>query len=92
MTRIFHPNIDKDGNICLNVLNSEIKDGWTAAKGISDIRDGLFHLFNEPNSGDPLNREAADMLFDNKSEFEAFVKKTLKGGNHGNIHYENVVI
>jgi ubiquitin-conjugating enzyme E2 M len=85
LTKLFHPNIDLNGNVCLNVLKLEAEGGWTAAKGISDIRDGLFHLFNEPNYGDPLNKEAADLLFNNRTEFISYVKKTLKGGTHNNV-------
>ena len=33
----------------------------------------------EPNSSDPLNKDAADMMRDNLTQFKATVQRSLKG-------------
>mmetsp|Transcript_117014 Transcript_117014/g.164467 ORF Transcript_117014/g.164467 Transcript_117014/m.164467 type:complete len:81 (-) Transcript_117014:140-382(-) len=40
--RIYHPNIDLTGNVCLNIL----RDGWKPIYGIKVLMFGLNHLFN----------------------------------------------
>lgn len=39
--KIYHPNIDLEGNICLNIL----KDGWRPILGTQQIIHGLIFLF-----------------------------------------------
>lgn len=58
LTKVFHPNIDTKGNICLNILRSE----WTPVLDINTVVYGLMLLFNDPNPNDPLNHEAAELL------------------------------
>ena len=40
-TPIYHPNIDTQGNVCLNILRSE----WTPVLGITPVVLGLLFLF-----------------------------------------------
>ena len=57
-TPIYHPNIDRQGNVCLNILRAD----WKPVLGINPVILGLIFLFIEPNSEDPLNHEAAEVL------------------------------
>eukprot|EP00296_Roombia_truncata_P009417 JP448011.1.p1 GENE.JP448011.1~~JP448011.1.p1 ORF type:complete len:160 (+),score=32.97 JP448011.1:46-480(+) len=50
-TKIYHPNIDTEGNVCLNILRAE----WKPVLGINHVIYGLMFLFTEPNPDDPLN-------------------------------------
>jgi len=50
--KIYHPNIDLDGNICLNIL----REDWKPVLNINSILVGLQFLFLEPNPEDPLNK------------------------------------
>ena len=50
--QIYHPNIDLDGNVCLNILREE----WKPVLNINHIIYGLQFLFSEPNPDDPLNK------------------------------------
>ncbi|KAF8817940.1 RUB1 conjugating enzyme [Cardiosporidium cionae] len=74
-TKIFHPNIDLQGNICLNVLRQD----WKPVLSISTIVFGLLHLLLEPNTDDPLNPQAAEVLRLNQAEFSRLVRSSLRG-------------
>jgi len=56
--QVYHPNIDLDGNVCLNIL----REDWKPVLTINAIVYGLQYLFLEPNPDDPLNKEAANEL------------------------------
>lgn len=83
-TKVFHPNIDLEGNVCLNIL----REDWKPVLTINSIVYGLQYLFLEPNPEDPLNKEAADMLQNNRRMFEQHVRKAMQGGSIGNISFE----
>lgn len=62
--KIYHPNINYAGNVCLNIL----RDDWKPVLDINAVIYGLIYLFYEPNPDDPLNREAADLLRSDKAQ------------------------
>lgn len=74
LTKIFHPNIDQDGNVCLNIL----REDWKPVLTINSIIYGLLHLFYEPNPEDPLNKEAAQLLKQDRRQFELAVRRFLR--------------
>jgi len=57
LTRIYHPNIDRLGRICLDIL----KDKWSPALQIRTVLLSIQALLSAPNPDDPLNNEAADL-------------------------------
>ncbi|KAL5232271.1 hypothetical protein ABZP36_031047 [Zizania latifolia] len=81
-TKVYHPNIDLEGNVCLNIL----REDWKPVLNIITIIYGLNLLFTQPNDEDPLNHEAAAVLRDNPKLFEANVKRAMAGGYVGQ-HY-----
>lgn len=85
--KIYHPNIDLEGNVCLNIL----REDWKPVLTINSVVYGLQYLFLEPNPDDPLNKEAAVELQGNRRLFESNVQKTMKGGNLNGVYFDRVV-
>jgi ubiquitin-conjugating enzyme E2 N len=63
MTKIFHPNIDKLGRICLDILkgklilsirNLSVLDKWSPALQIRTVLLSIQALLSAPNPDDPL--------------------------------------
>jgi len=75
-TLVYHPNIDFQGAVCLNILRAD----WKPVLTLGSVLFGLMTLFLEPNPDDPLNKEAAELMISKRSEFDKNVQKTLKGG------------
>ena len=65
-TDVYHPNIDTDGNVCLNILRAD----WKPVLDIGNVIMGLIFLFLEPNPNDPLNHEAAAEFRENPARFK----------------------
>ena len=80
-TTIYHPNIDLDGHVCLNILHLPPRGEWKPVLSISSVIFGLLTLFLEPNPDDPLNKEAAEAFIRNFDEFSRTVARTLRGGS-----------
>lgn len=52
--QIYHPNVDLEGNVCLNIL----REDWKPVLNLNSVMVGLQYLFLEPNADDPLNKGA----------------------------------
>lgn len=77
-TKVYHPNIDLEGNVCLNIL----REDWKPVLSTNSIIYGLQFLFLDPNPDDPLNKEAAQMLSNDSRNFEHLVKHSITRGHH----------
>lgn len=55
LTKIFHPNIDNLGRICLDIL----KHHWSPALQIRTVLLSIQSLLSSPNLDDPLSNEVA---------------------------------
>ncbi|XP_066990608.1 ubiquitin-conjugating enzyme E2 N [Macrobrachium rosenbergii] len=64
MTKIYHPNIDKLGRICLDIL----KDKWSPALQIRTVLLSIQALLSAPNPDDPLANDVAELWKVNESE------------------------
>ena len=57
LTKIYHPNIDRLGRICLDVL----KDKWSPALQIRHVLLSIQALMSTPNPDDPLANDIAEV-------------------------------
>ncbi|KAH6923285.1 hypothetical protein HPB50_026186 [Hyalomma asiaticum] len=73
VTPVFHPNIDPEGNVCLNILREE----WNPVLSLNSVVLGLQMLFLEPNTDEPLNKQAAQMLLDDQQHFGQYVQHLI---------------
>ncbi|KAI0080336.1 hypothetical protein K474DRAFT_1658054 [Panus rudis PR-1116 ss-1] len=86
LPKIYHPNVDLEGNVCLNIL----REDWKPVLNLNSVMVGLQYLFLEPNADDPLNKEAAEELRKNREQFEYNVKVSMRGGTIRGEHYDRV--
>ena len=64
LTKIYHPNVDKLGRICLGIL----KDKWSPALQIRTVLLSIQALLSAPNPDDPLDTGVAEMWKTNEKE------------------------
>ncbi|KAG1668803.1 Ubiquitin-conjugating enzyme E2 N [Nymphon striatum] len=64
VTKIYHPNIDKLGRICLDIL----KDKWSPALQIRTVLLSIQALLSAPNPDDPLANDVAEQWKINEAQ------------------------
>ena len=86
-TRIYHPNINLEGKVCLNIL----REDWKPVLDINAVIYGLIYIFYEPNPDDPLNHEAAELFRRDVNQFRLLVSRTLRGGVLDGVQFKRLV-
>ena len=70
LTKVFHPNIYNDGNLCLDILHNQ----WSAIYDIAAILTSIQSLLTDPNPNSPANGEAAKLYQENQKEYIKRIK------------------
>jgi len=75
-TRIYHPNVDEKGQVCLPIVAAE---NWKPATKTDQVIQALVALINEPEPGHPLRGDLAEEYLKDRKKFmknaEDFTKK-----------------
>ena len=85
ITEMFHPNIYKDGKVCISILHSpgvdifndqeKAEERWRPSLGVEQILISVISMLNDPNCDSPANIDAAVMFRNNRKEYEKKVRQ-----------------
>ncbi|KAF4670018.1 ubiquitin-conjugating enzyme E2 N [Perkinsus olseni] len=79
LTKIYHPNIDKLGRICLDIL----KDKWSPALQMRTVLLSIQALLSSPEPDDPLDPSVAEHFKHNRAEADAIGITAVVWGDPG---------
>jgi len=75
VTRMFHPNIDEDGSICVSLLKSDV---WKPATKVVQVLGAIALLLEQPNPDDALVASIAEVYNTNRGKFNKTVKEYVR--------------
>lgn len=72
ITKVYHPNIDENGRICLDLLKMPPSGNWKPTIGLEGLLIAIRSLLESPNPDDPLMGDIAEEY---KNYKDIFTKK-----------------
>jgi ubiquitin-conjugating enzyme E2 D/E len=70
-TKIYHPNINAAGGICLDILKGQ----WSPALSISKVLLSILSLLTDANPNDPLVPDIATQYKQNRAAYDATARE-----------------
>ncbi|PWY99140.1 putative UBC5-E2 ubiquitin-conjugating enzyme [Testicularia cyperi] len=74
-TRVYHPNIDEGGNLCVGILKSE---AWKPSTKAVTILLSILQLLEEPNPDDALVASIAELYNTDRAKFDKTAQEYTK--------------
>ena len=80
---IFHPNVYKNGEVCISILHAPGDDPnmyesaaerWSPIQSVEKILVSVISMLAEPNDESPANIDASKMWRENRAGFERLVR------------------
>ena len=86
-TKMWHPNIYKDGKVCISILHppgtdkfneqEKAEERWRPSLGAEEILLSVISMLNDPNPDSPANIDAAVMFRKNREEYNSKVRSLV---------------
>ena len=86
-TKMWHPNIYKDGKVCISILHppgtdkfneqEKAEERWRPSLGAEEILLSVISMLNDPNPDSPANIDAAVMFRKNREEYNNKVRSLV---------------
>lgn len=86
-SEMFHPNIEKDGSVCISILHEpgddkygyeKAAERWLPIHTVETIIVSVISMLAEPNDESPANVDAAKMWRERPEEFKRAVSRTVR--------------
>ncbi|KAI9479538.1 ubiquitin-conjugating enzyme E2 [Zychaea mexicana] len=75
ITKVYHPNIDDDGSICVDLLKADV---WKPATRVSQVLQAISMLLEHPNPDDALVGSIAEVYNTNRAKYNKTAKDYTK--------------
>lgn len=84
---LYHPNIYKDGKLCISILHAPGEDAmsgesaaerWSPAQRVESVLLSIISLLDDAECSSPANVDAGVMLRKNPEQYKALVKEAVE--------------